>query len=300
VRLDKIGTGEGAQAYGHGAYLAEGEGVAKTYSEQLARTKFKSLTEAETNSILPQMDALHNEAKNKGPEAAQKLLDWHITNLSQIAKYEPTEQTLLALKSLKKLRENGEFVPELSKHMYEVEINADPEQFLDWDKPLSEQPESVRKAIEEHGLSPQNADLGQFGGVPVTSVPRWADTPEAAAKLKQAGIPGIKYLDQGSRGAVPPIRQQTFSDGSSGWIVRDANGSDITFTTKEKAEAHAKEQGLKDARSRNYVVFDDKLLDIKRKYGISGLIAAMGLAGAAGYSDDAQAQTPQAQGGGGW
>jgi hypothetical protein len=81
-------------------------------------------------------------------------------------------------------------------------------------------------------------------------------SPEATAKLKQAGIPGIKYLDQGSRGK---------GDGT-----------------------------------RNYVVFDDKLLDIKRKYGISGLIAAMGLAGAAGYSDDAQAHPPQAQGGGGW
>ena len=51
--------------------------------------------------------------------------------------------------------------------------------------------------------------------------------------------------------------------------------------------------------SRNYTcVFDAHgCVDIKRKYGISGLLAALGIAGATGYTDDAQAQTPQTQGG---
>ena len=31
-RMDKIGTGEGAQAYGHGLYLAENPNVARQYS----------------------------------------------------------------------------------------------------------------------------------------------------------------------------------------------------------------------------------------------------------------------------
>ncbi len=34
-KLDKIGTGEGAQAYGHGLYFAENPGVAKQYAAQL-------------------------------------------------------------------------------------------------------------------------------------------------------------------------------------------------------------------------------------------------------------------------
>jgi len=33
--MSKIGTGEGAQAYGHGLYFAESEGVAKSYQMQL-------------------------------------------------------------------------------------------------------------------------------------------------------------------------------------------------------------------------------------------------------------------------
>src|SRR5262247_219562 len=35
--LSKIGTGEGAQAYGHGLYFAEREGTAKWYREQLSK-----------------------------------------------------------------------------------------------------------------------------------------------------------------------------------------------------------------------------------------------------------------------
>ena len=37
--------------------------------------------------------------------------------------------------------------------MYEVNINADPEHFLDWDKPLSEQSEHVKQAIAKVDLS---------------------------------------------------------------------------------------------------------------------------------------------------
>jgi hypothetical protein len=50
----------------------------------------------------------------------------------------------------------------------------------------------------------------------------------ASNVLREAGIPGIKYLDAGSRGA---------GDGT-----------------------------------RNYVVFDDSLIDIIRKYGLAGLL----------------------------
>ena len=51
----------------------------------------------------------------------------------------------------------------------------------------------------------------------------------ATEALRQAGIPGIKYLDQGSRGSG--------------------------------------------TGTKNYVVFDDKLIDIIKKYGLAGLIA---------------------------
>jgi hypothetical protein len=149
--------------------------------------------------------------------------------------------------------------------MYEVRINADPEQFLDWDKPLSEQSGTVRDAIEKSFRAKPGADdlvwrnpssgeeinLSELSGLERSVTertlakqkygkvqPRWmhdyessgpqsaafgADPVKQAATLREAGIPGIKYLDAGSRSA---------GDGS-----------------------------------RNYVVFDDKLVEIVKKYG---------------------------------
>ena len=107
-----------------------------------------------------------------------------------------------------------------------------PDHFLDWDKPLSEQSPEVQKALTPQGLGLKPigpvGDKGYYGwadeagnrvgplrtGSPPDAVfdPRetgmsiakgagsWK--PEvAAAKLQAAGIPGIRYLDQGSRAA---------------------------------------------------------------------------------------------------
>ena len=139
--------------------------------------------------------------------------------------------------------------------MYEVSINADPNSFLDWDKPLSEQPqflELLKKSkspkIREIANDPKllenmqsyGRDLGPMTGKELynrISIMASGKTvgPEATPYLAKAGIPGIKFLDAGSRGA---------GDGT-----------------------------------RNYVVFDDSLIDIIRKYGIAGLLGAGGLYG---------------------
>ena len=77
--------------------------------------------------------------------------------------------------------------------MYEVSIYANPEDFLDWDKPLSQQSEKVRAA----------ANKAWGGGIDTeTAGERYAPmSPEMVGKFKDLGIPGIKYLDQGSRAA---------------------------------------------------------------------------------------------------
>jgi hypothetical protein len=84
---------------------------------------------------------------------------------------------------------------------------------LDWDKPLGKQPAHVRKAIEQtKSMLPANAmdDLGGDLSIlygPDVSVSQFLNTWEALGgrtgigeeMLGKAGIPGIKYLDGGSR-----------------------------------------------------------------------------------------------------
>lgn len=239
--MDKIGTGEGAQAYGHGMYFAENEGVAKAYRDALSG-KNMSLDGAKYNTN----DPMHNAAAvldkfNGDREAALKWLDG-----SRIMK--PTYD---ALKS-------GAELPKVSRpsHMYEVNINADSAHFLDWDKPLAaDHPlrqkiaESAQAALDRattganrniakdalfHASNGNLTGQGAYqqlartntrpGIIPDINISQPA---KASEILKDAGIPGIKYLDQGSRGA---------GEGS-----------------------------------RNYVVFDDNLVNIIKKYGMAGV-----------------------------
>lgn len=139
--------------------------------------------------------------------------------------------------------------------MYEVNIKADPADFLDWDRPLSQQSPNVMDAFKAVGRSDLLDEVTPYtarDALEKLGTRRLKDGQpshemmnEASAALREAGIPGIKYLDQGSRGA---------GEGS-----------------------------------RNYVVFDDSLVEILRKYGLAGLSM---LGGAAAMGNDAKAEQP--------
>lgn len=126
--------------------------------------------------------------------------------------------------------------------VYEVRINSSPDNFLNWDVPLSEQSSVVKKAFEGRKLDglydlngkmippEQRTGEGLFHSI-VT------DDPIASAKfLKDSGIHGTRYLDAGSRGV-------------------DTNP---TY---------------------NYAVFDPSIIKILRKYGVAGLLSASAVAG---------------------
>jgi hypothetical protein len=211
--LSKIGTGEGAQAYGHGLYFAEHEPVAQQYRDVLAS---------------------RNEWQN-GPEGVAKF--WahmkggrdeaiaHIeSSMAQAKKYPKNFEPDAIQKSqaaINYLRSGGDLTPSTPGKMYEVNINANPDHFLDWDRPLSEQHPAVTEKLSTI-LKDRNRTPAE-----------WINSsPGAEQRLRDAGIPGIKYLDQGSRGK---------GDGS-----------------------------------RNYVVFDDKMINIIKKYGLAGLVAGGG------------------------
>lgn len=210
--INKIGTGEGAQAYGHGLYFAQSEPVAMSYRDVLS----KSGTEG-AQRRLQRSGGDIDKAIADTAALAERYRVGGANNYAAVAEED--------LRFLQKYKETGKWTP---GHMYEVNIRANPEDFLDWDKPLTEQAkaiEALRPIIGNvsnpgYGVGPALRDARKYMNM--------ADDPRRAEELlSQAGIPGIKYLDQGSRGT---------GEGS-----------------------------------RNYVVFDDKLIDILRKYGLAGL-----------------------------
>lgn len=250
--LSKIGTGEGAQAYGHGLYFAEKEGVAKIYRDQLAGGELKIGGEPVRPGSPYWNDASELANIHHGDINAM------IADLRQTPGYDwmgsgKKSQRELRLEEMK--AKGVEYTP--NGKMYEVALHASPEQFLDWDKPLAAQAPQMRdatvgaavKALEHHpvaGQSPQslkrmqdfyremyqeNIDKPLGSGLfDLGNTPHGAQQRAIADNLREAGIPGIKYLDQGSRGA---------GQGTS-----------------------------------NYVVFDPRIVQILKKYGIAGPVAA--------------------------
>ncbi len=170
-------------------------------------------------------------------------------------------------------------------NLYRVRINADREHFLDWDKPLSEQPENVKAAVEKlfpdgktswgYKLKTGEDVVRALAGEMRGDRPIASDPAAASNALLKFGIPGIKYLDHGSR----PIagRIQSARDSISTWEAHLENATDANRAHRQQMLDRAKDdlrQAEADAAApekstSNFAVFDDKLVEITHKNGIA-------------------------------
>jgi len=232
----KIGTGEGAQAYGYGHYVAENPQVAKSYDQ--AGQMFKNVVNLD--------------------KAKQKIAKYEAVLRGDIPRDGlPGFPALPIPKSWyqEKLKEAKSFVNEtntwLEKHhpsLYRVDLPDEQiAKMLDWDKPLSQQPENVRKALQKTEenyykiLSSTRPHLSEAEAKRFLSDPTGAelyllsashrDVPMpwrkgVSAAWRAAGIPGIRYLDQGSR---------VGGKGTSNFVVFPG-GEDMLNILQRKAE----------------------------------------------------------------
>ena len=216
--LSKIGTGEGAQAYGHGLYLAE----ARPTAEEYARMNLKGPSQV-----------AHVAAK--GPISPMDTLKMVYPN-------KPDEFYDAAIKGA---GEPGQ--------LYKVDLPDEQiAKMLDWDKPFSEQPKNVQDAITKYwsenrvygdptkltgeGIygSVQGHVLGNRGS---DIANRSASQEAASMDLNYMGIPGIQYLDQASRGAGDGTRNYVvFSDEIPQILER--NGTPLGNAVREYRGAH--------------------------------------------------------------
>jgi hypothetical protein len=308
--MDKIGTGEGAQAYGHGLYFADQEDVAQGYRDGISgRQMGTGYANEIARSVL--------DANGGDHTAAAKQLRDEIKSYGDQMGRDQLNELDAAAQALEQGRDGF-------GHMYEVNINASPDDFLDWDKPLSEQSEKVRGAIEptfgpkSAGMTGQDIHKRAAGFDPMVDVARkQGDTaeemmplvfPDASSEeiatairtarsttpgdkigsdiLKSRGIPGIRYLDQGSRGPhIPAGVSDAAGDVVKYWLGQAGNdgnkAADMLLAHDPSATEVAgilRSQSWKPKETHNYVVFDPRMIEILRKYGILG---AAGIGGAA-------------------
>ena len=250
-KLANIGTGEGAQAYGWGLYFAQAKGVAADYSKKLAKfgTRKDPWFAYEVRENLAKGDDWNT--------AFQKTY----SRVSDSVKKEMDVWT------------GPNDVMEPTGNLYKVDLDVKNEDLLDWDKPLSEQPENVRdavtalikertpKEIADVFLSNAEAKGGSLYALISDSFGESAQgTPEkrASEALLAAGIPGIRYLDGGSRLSIKP--PETKAKGHQ-WEVVDGAGK---LKAREPNEESARKK-MEAMQTYNYVVFDENLIKILDK-----------------------------------
>lgn len=212
-RSEKIGAGEGAQAYGYGLYLAENPGVAKSYKTALQGgplgvnvmnvvQKALGVAYDEAASSSAFIDGVRKVA-GQGEDAVRNAI---LKTSERMAKSKwPGEQKLADRVRL--FANNPRVIKAINEEavgsLYKVDLpDKMIDRMLDWDKPLSEQPESVRKAIK--AIEPLVDDTDKGSDIYALVRSGLSGTHKnaqvaASEKLKQAGIPGIRYLDAGSR-----------------------------------------------------------------------------------------------------
>lgn len=255
----QIGTGEGAQLYGHGLYFAENPKTAGTY--RVPGTSVPAGwgavgTAVGTASPKAGVPVLANPTG----EIPSPVLD-ELKAVNYLG-FDTAGQALTAMRQDPQWKQtwdirSGDRTTAIEQYlqrypggrMYEVAIKSDPEHFLDWDQPLSEQSPTVQKAVTDlvqpGRLNLDRPDVWNYarGSDLYRALSQQFGSREAAAtKLAEQGVPGIKYFDQGLR----------------------ASGEG----------------------TRNFVVFDDKTIDILRKYGV--LLPAAGVGAAASQTQGAQ------------
>lgn len=208
----KIGTGEGAQAYGHGLYFAENPEVAKGYHEALSKTQWKG-AKGEPIDVGTErwydwraLDMAGTKIP-PGKTEAQHLLDRaaDLERHGQFAAKEYGEDTAKmyfgAAERLRRMASEG-VKAESSGALYKVDIPDEHiAKMLDWDKPLSQQPESVRKAIEQLPHYDRTMTGGRFYESLSSELRAKGGADYVSQRMSELGIPGIRYLDGGSRGA---------------------------------------------------------------------------------------------------
>lgn len=232
----KIGTGEGAQAYGHGIYTAEHPAVAQQYADSV-----KDM--GAIKDINTKLSQLSKEMEQYRGAEYGKFRDPKGYELK--AQYDA-------------LMDARSGVSQAPGNLYKVDLPDEHiAKMLDWDKPLSQQAPGVRDLLRKQGISGKSWDVQALGDGPqgylndryvydnafdarkqinelraqgyyarpfgdamgknktgAEFVHDLNDPAQQSERLRTMGIPGIRYLDGGSRSA---------GQGSSNFVIFPGN-----------------------------------------------------------------------------
>lgn len=208
--LRKLGTGEGNQAFGSGMYTAQNPTVAKEYAVNLSNSDRMN-----QGRLTPHANAQRLVNLAGDPQYAAD-------DLKFVLESNPDHPQAKLLGETLKMIQSGEYQNPLKNtgNLYKVDLpDTHIRRMLDWDAPIKEQPMIVRKLAKSLGI-----DMNDLGGDLLAKVGK----DEAGRKIMQnAGIRGVKYLDEKSRSSGK-------GEGTRNFVVFDPNHLTILERNNEK------------------------------------------------------------------
>ena len=240
----------------------EKAGIDTSISESARRYTYGDIADIISDALgnTDSIDAALAELRDKAETVRDRLLSTYVANNEAIATEKAYAKAADALQSLiGKGMKNGK------GRLYKVEI-PDDGQYLLWDKPLSEQPEAVKKALASMGIkydadamrAHDDALLAALEGDANTKLPPMPKDPKgegiylsltsslgsggrdvegkkaASLALRDAGIAGIKYLDGTSRNLS---QLQSDLDAANDRLKNQETGLDVAEKKGDKAKA---------------------------------------------------------------
>ena len=282
---DNVGTGEGSQAFGWGLYFASKREIADYYRATLSSDSAISVA----GNTVRQRDYKAGSPKHNAVTAyvydlnagktADEALNGHLGYLEQIASmkgkdahWQRVEKDVRAYVAVME-RWHADGVAKHVGQLYEVEIPEDGE-MLDWDKPLSEQPEVVREALQGIGGATSLEEV--LAGKDIPALLKWVNSidpnnsfsqmldeyPDATADDLRSEI--IESYDDEDMSEY--LASNNFSAGRTGqsiYLELSAKWGDDRAASKALRAAGIKGIRYLDGNSRkkgegshNYVIFD--------------------------------------------
>ena len=294
--IDKINTGEGAQAYGYGLYFTDSEDIAKFYKSAVRQGQdllkgyevtykgkpFANLgdtAEAESAGLeysavssiidnlpkiitvetqnLPQQELLEL-ARNNLIETKRKQQSRYLEDMKESEYYDETLSPLMAesfeleLKSIESVDLKSLSYSE--GKTYQVELDVGPDELLDYDKSFEEQSPLVQQAVMKTLYEMTEDDAVNFG---------YETVGEAQSAILKT-FTTKRFLNDWAavRGSDDAGEKLLEKHGVKGIRYKASRGS-----------GDAPKEGPS-----NYVIFDDKLIQIMKKYGIVGPVSLAAVA----------------------
>jgi hypothetical protein len=258
----KIGTGEGAQAYGHGIYTG---GNIKTGEEYVKTT-------ARTEIVDPSGKTLYKELPRRmvtGESRAADALDYAFQIQSsnpfayaadQVRRFGEGPNVQAALKTLGEWEKVGARSKAGSGYLYKADLPDEKiAQMIDWYYPVQE---DVRQKVSAAALEKfGSGSTGTSGAHLYAEIAKeferlGSKNPKVDASefLRQQGVSGIKYLDNFSR------RQPE-------WIIQSPKGGQNIFNSEAGAleflQRNPEGKMIPPAQTYNYVMFPGEEKNIK-------------------------------------